>query len=78
MDNKDLAWWEFSLILLLVGAFIMSLIGIGYGIGRDAGRKEIINSEKWIVDFEKSNSQYDYRIYFHVNDKVYVGYGNIG
>lgn len=78
MENKDLKWWEYSLIFLLIGAFVIMFMSIGFAAGREKGRKEIINSEKWIVDFEKPNSEYDYRIYFHVDDNVYVGYGNIG
>lgn len=80
MEKKDtdLKWWEYSLIFLLVATVVFGLIGIGYGMGKDAGQREIINSEKWIVDFEKPDAQYDYRIYFHVKERVYVGYGNIG
>lgn len=78
MENKDLKWWEYWLIFLLIGALVIMIMSIGFAIGKTQGRKEIINSEKWIVDFEKQNSEYDYRIYFHVDDNVYVGYGYIG
>ena len=78
MENKDLKWREYSLIFLLIGALVIMIMSIGFAIGKTQGRKEIINSEKWIVDFEKPNSEYDYRIYFHVDDNVYVGYGYIG
>ena len=80
MEKKDtdLKWWEYSLIFLLIGTLVIMIMSIGFSIGKKQGRKEIINSEKWIVDFEKPNSEYDYRIYFHVDDNVYVGYGNIG
>ena len=78
MENKDLKWREYSLIFLLIGALVIMIMSIGFAIGKTQGRKEIINSEKWIVDFEKPNAEYDYRIYFHVDDNVYVGYGYIG
>ena len=78
MENNDLKWWEYSLIFLLIGALVIMIMSIGFAIGKEQGRKDIINSEKWIVDFEKPNAEYDYRIYFHVDDEVYVGYGYIG
>lgn len=76
--NADLKWWDYILLTMIIVATIAMFIGIGYGFGKDAGHKEIINSEKWIVDFEKPDAQYDYRIYFHVKERVYVGYGYIG
>lgn len=80
MENKDtdLKWWQYSLIFVFIWGLVVMIMGIGFSIGKKKGREEIINSEKWIVDFEKPNSEYDYRIYFHADDDVYVGYGYIG
>ena len=50
MENKDLKWWEYSLIFLLIGALVIMIMSIGFAIGKEQGRKDIINSEFYYIE----------------------------
>ena len=73
MDKGEKIFLEIVIIVL-----VLLLIGVFF-IGRECGIHDAIyESDKWILDFEKPNDEYDFEIVFVIGNKFYKSYGYIG